>query len=78
MGRANRKPCPTEHPSLLKISDLLVCLDAFGNHFDVQMPRDGDDGADDGQIAGISHQIADEAAVDLECINPPILEITQA
>ena len=57
---------------------LLVALDAFGDHLDVQVPRDGDDGAHDRQIARIGHEVADEAAVDFQRVDPPILEVAQA
>src|SRR6185437_4094095 len=57
---------------------LLPTLDSFGNHLDMQMARHGDDGTDNRKIAHVRDQIAHEAAVDLQVVHAPTLQIRQA
>src|SRR6267378_61626 len=63
---------------LAQLLELLPTLDTFRNHLDVQMPRHGDDGADDGEITQVRHQVTHETAVDLERIHPPALQVREA
>src|SRR4029077_9471343 len=63
---------------LAQLLELLPTLDAFRNHLDVQMPGHGDDGADDGEIAHVRHQVTHETAVDLERIHAPALQVREA
>src|SRR5260370_722907 len=63
---------------LAQLLELLPTLDTLRNHFDVQMPRHGDDGADDGEIAQVGHQVTHETAVDLERIHAPALQVREA
>src|SRR6185312_6919851 len=41
-------------------------------------PRHGDDRLDDREIAHVGHEVAHEAAVDLEVVDPPALEVGEA
>src|SRR6516165_7117840 len=63
---------------LAQLLELLPALDPFGNHLDVQMARHGDDGAHDREVAEVGHQVAHEAAIDLERVHPPALEVREA
>src|ERR1700720_1311668 len=63
---------------LAQLLELLPTLDTFRNHLDVQMPGHGDDGADDGEIAHVGHQVTHETAVDLERIHAPALQVREA
>src|SRR5215469_14524244 len=63
---------------LAHLLELLPALDPFGNHLDVQMARHGDDGAHDREVTEVSHQVAHEAAVDLERVHQPALEVREA
>src|ERR1700686_5067118 len=63
---------------LAQLPELLPTLDTFRDHLDVQMPGHGDDGADDGEIAHVGHQVTHETAVDLERIHAPALQVRQA
>src|SRR4029077_4308621 len=57
---------------------LRPALDALGDDLDVQVPRHGDDGAHDRQIAHVGDQIAHEAAVDLQGVDAPALQVRKA
>src|ERR1700694_3511937 len=63
---------------LAQLLELLPTLDTFRDHLDVQMPGHGDDGADDGEIAHVRHQVTHETAVDLERIYTPALQVREA
>src|SRR5271154_4050132 len=56
---------------------LLISFDALGDYLDLQVPRNGNDRAHDREIARVGDEVAHEAAVDLERVHAPVLEITQ-
>src|ERR1700694_5499499 len=63
---------------LAQLLELLPTLDTFRDHLDVQMPGHGDDGADDGEITQVRHQVTHETAVDLERLYTPALQVREA
>src|SRR4029077_1744133 len=63
---------------LAQLLELLPAFDAFRNHLDVQVPCHVYDGAHDGEIAQVRHQVTHETTVDLERIPPPALQVREA
>src|SRR5438094_7598300 len=72
------KPLRVGAAELAQLLELLPALDALGHHMDVKVLRHGDDGADDREVREVRHQVAYEAAVDLERIHAPALEVREA
>src|SRR5207245_1223794 len=58
--------------------ELLRRLDPLGDELQSQALRDTDDGADNGRIVGVDRHVADEGAIDLECIDGQMLQVAQA
>ena len=56
---------------------LLVALDPLGDNLDVQVPRDRNDRTHDCEITRIRHEVADEASIDLERVDVPVLQVAQ-
>src|SRR5690348_13128023 len=63
---------------LAQLLELLPALDSLGDDPDVEVSGDCDDRTDDRKVAHVGHEVADEAAVDLEKIDVPLLEVAQA
>ena len=74
-GLGEQEPLSESAAELAQYLELLLALDAFRDHLDVQVPRDRDDGADDREIARVGDEVAHEAAVDLEVVDVPVLEV---
>src|SRR5580698_1409254 len=64
-------------PQFAQLLQLLPALDAFGDDGNPKVACHGDDGPDDGQVAGIRAQVAHKAAVDLDRIHRPVLQVRQ-
>src|SRR5207249_5843343 len=69
------KPLRVGAAELAQLLELLPALDALGHYLDVEVLRHGDDGAHDREVREVRHQVAHEAAVDLERIHAPALEV---
>src|SRR6185437_14407900 len=63
---------------LAQLLQLLPSLDALCHYLDIEMPRHGDDGFDDRQVAHVRDEVTHEAAIDLEVVHPPLLEVREA
>ena len=59
------------------VSRAVAALDALGHHGLVQLSRQGDDRGDDGVVARILAEVADERAVDLEHVERQPLQVRQ-
>ena len=76
-GLGEQEPLREAATHVAQDFELLPGLDAFGDHLDVEAARHGDDGADDGVIRRVGGDVAHEAAVDLQRVDAPALEVRQ-
>nr|WP_236717333.1 hypothetical protein [Acidihalobacter prosperus] len=52
-------------------------FNAFGDDFDVQQSRGGDQGCDDGLVLRVVEQLPDEGLVDLDLIAGQALQVAE-
>src|SRR3569832_1181321 len=77
-GLGEQEPLPQLATQLTDLVELLPTLNTLGHHLNIEIAGHRNNCADNGKVARVRDQVANEAAVDLEVVHAPALQIGQA